>query len=337
MDLGNNDLIQSNVFRSGSNILIERPSNPSEGDGFPRGVLNPLTKRYVKTTLNIDSRYRDNYYGTTSSNFHVSLPTKIKKVVEMQLSEIEMPCSFYSISANHGNNFFWIDPSSSSEPKCIVVPDGNYIGEDLANFVNEEFTRQGIDDVKMLYDLNANGSGSGRMIISRDTSGSSVNTNPITLNFSAPIDKTNSLTTFNQVDNGTPLQLKLGWLIGYRFPQYVNNTVYVSEGQYDTQNPRYIYLVVDDYNHNSHNSLVAAFNSSLLSKHILARISLKQGNNNLSSNDYGLAATPPTRSYFGPVDIQKLKIQLLDDYGRIVDMNNMDISIAINLDCLVDN
>ena len=40
-------------------------------------------------------------------------------------------------------------------------------------------------------------SGSGRMIISRDTSGSSVNTNPITLNFSAPIDKTNSLTTFN--------------------------------------------------------------------------------------------------------------------------------------------
>ena len=63
----------------------------------------------------------------------------------------------------------------------------------------------------------------------------------------------------------------------------------------------------------------------------------KQGDNNLSSNDYGLAATPPTRTYFGPVDIQKLKIQLLDDYGRIVDMNNMDISIAINLDCLVDN
>ena len=337
MDLGNNDLTQSNIFRSGSNILIERPSNAPEGDGFPRGVLNPLTKRSVKTTLNIDSRYRDNYYGTTSSNFHVSLPTKIKKVVEMQLSEIEMPCSFYSISANHGNNFFWIDPDSALDPKCIIVPDGNYVGEDIANFVNEEFSRQGINDVKMLYDLNANGSGSGRMIISRDISNGTINTNPITLNFSAPIDRTNSLTTFNTVDTGTPLQLKLGWMFGFRFPQYINNTTYVSEGQYDTQNPRYIYLVVDDYNHNSHNSLVAAFNSSLLSKHILARISLKQGDNNLSSNDYGLASASPTRSYFGPVDIQKLKIQLLDDYGRVLDMNNMDISIAINLDCLVDN
>ena len=190
----------------------------------------------------------------------------------------------------------------------------------------------------MLFDLNENGSGSGRMIISRDLSNSTIsNTNPITLNFSAPIDRTNSLTTFNQVDTGTPLQLKMGWLLGYRFPQYINNTVHVSECQYDTQNPRYIYLFVDDYNHNSHNSLVAAFNSSLLSKHILARISLKQGDNNLSSNDYGLASASPTRSYFGPVDIQKLKIQLLDDYGRIIDMNNMDISIAINLDCLVDN
>ena len=96
MDLGNNDLIQSNVFRSGSNILIERPREASEGDSFPRGTINPLTRRSVKTTLNIDSRYRDNYYGTTSSNFHVSLPTKIK-VVEMQLSEIEMPCSLLNL------------------------------------------------------------------------------------------------------------------------------------------------------------------------------------------------------------------------------------------------
>ena len=148
------------------------------------------------------------------------------------------------------------------------------------------------------------------------------------------MDRTNSLTTFNQVDNEHLFNLNDGFLD--TTSQYVNNTVYVSEGQYDTQNPRYIYLVVDDYNHIL-TIPVAAFNSSLLSKHILARISLKQGDNNLSSNDYGLASASPTRSYFGPVDIQKLKIQLLDDYGRIVDMNNMDISIAINLDCLVDN
>jgi len=338
MDLGNNDLRQSNIFRSGSSILIERTKTLENEGEYPRGIINPLAKRSVNTTVNIDSRFRDNYYGTTSSNFNVTLPTKIKKVVEMQLSEIEMPCSFHSISAHYGNNYFWIDGSGTGvDPKCIVVPDGNYSGSDLAGFVNEEFNRQGITGIKMLYDLNDNNSGSGRMIISRDISAGTVDENSFRLNFSAPIDTTNSLTSFNTVDNSTPLQLKLGWLLGYRYPRYINNSVYVSDGIYDTQSPRYIYLVVDDFNNNSHNSLIAAFNSSILSNHILARVSLKQGENNLSNNDYGLAAAPPTRTYFGPVDIQRLKIQFLDDYGRVLDMNNMDISVAINLKCLVDN
>ena len=143
MDLGNNDLRQSNIFRSGSNILIERTKTPENEGEYPRGIINPLSKRSVNTTINIDSRFRDNYYGTTSSNFSVTLPTKIKKVVEMQLSEIEMPCSFHAISAHYGNNYFWIDGSGTGlEPKCIVVPDGNYSGSDLAGFINEEFDRQ---------------------------------------------------------------------------------------------------------------------------------------------------------------------------------------------------
>ena len=134
------------------------------------------------------------------------------------------------------------------------------------------------------------------MIISRDISGGSVDTNSFRLSFSAPLDTTNSLISFNKVDNGTP-QLKLGWLLGYRYPKYINNSVYISEGVYDTQSPRYIYLVVDDFNNNSQLTLIAAFNSSILSNHILSRISLKQGENNLSNNDYGLAAAPPTRTY----------------------------------------
>ena len=159
--------------------MIERPREASEGDSFPRGTINPLTRRSVKTTLNIDSRYRDNYYGTTSSNFHVSLPTKIKKVVEMQLSEIEMPCSFYSISANHGNNFFG-SIKFCFEPKCIIVPDGNYSGDDLT-FVNEEFNRQGISGVKMLYDLNEWKWIWQNDYFTRPSNSTISNTNPITL------------------------------------------------------------------------------------------------------------------------------------------------------------
>ena len=35
------------------------------------------------------------------------------------------------------------------------------------------------------------------------------------------------------------------------------------------------------------------------------------------------------RQYFGPVKIQNLNIQLLDEYGRIIDLNNMDYSFSL--------
>ena len=335
MDLGNNELTRSNLFTSGSNLLIERPSRTYDDREYSRGVLNPVEKHIIRTSLNIDSRFRDNYYGSTSSNFNVSLPTTIKKVVQMELGEIEMPISFHTISANYGNNYFWVRELDRT-PKCIIIPDGNYIGQDLAQFINEEFLRNDISGIKMVHDFNDNESGSGRIIIARDASDSLVSSS-FELNFSAPKDGTHSMASYDTVDTGTPLQLKLGWLLGFRYPKYRNSTSYISEGLYETQCPRYIYLVVDDFNNNCHNSIVAAFNSSILSNSVLARVSLKQSNNNLSDNDYGLASAPPTRTYFGPVDIQKLRIQIIDEYGRVMNMNNMDISIVLNLNCLADN
>ena len=43
-----------------------------------------------------------------------------------------------------------------------------------------------------------------------------------------------------------------------------------------------------------------------------------------------------TRSYFCPVNIQKLKIQLIDEYGRVMNLNNMDFSFCLDLTCIYD-
>ena len=56
---------------------------------------------------------------------------------------------------------------------------------------------------------------------------------------------------------------------------YENNKTYVSEGIVDLVGPRYIYLVIDDFNNNVSNSFYAAFTSSVLNKNILARITLQ--------------------------------------------------------------
>ena len=42
------------------------------------------------------------------------------------------------------------------------------------------------------------------------------------------------------------------------------------------------------------------------------------------------------RVYPGKVDINRLQIKLLDEYGRIVDLDNMDYSISLKLEIADD-
>jgi hypothetical protein len=42
------------------------------------------------------------------------------------------------------------------------------------------------------------------------------------------------------------------------------------------------------------------------------------------------------REYFGPVNIDRMRIQLLDDYGRVVDLNNIDYSFTLEIEQIYD-
>ncbi len=48
--------------------------------------------------------------------------------------------------------------------------------------------------------------------------------------------------------------------------------------------------------------------------------------------DNGADFIEKKRDYFGPVNIQRLKIQLLDQYGEVIDFNNMDFSFSLELE-----
>ena len=56
-----------------------------------------------------------------------------------------------------------------------------------------------------------------------------------------------------------------------------------------------------------------------------------------AGNDLGLdSQSGRTREYFGAVDIQKLQITMYDEYGRIINLNNMDWSFTLEFDKLYD-
>jgi hypothetical protein len=331
-------LTQNNIVPNSNNFsqknIIEKQSTPydhSSPSEFYQGVLNPLSKRILRQNINIDTRFRDNYYNTTSSNFHVDLPIKLTDVVSLQLTALELPSTFYTISQAFNNNFFVIE-IPNEDKLVITIPDGNYDYVSMQFFINDFLSRTtygSYSQISVISDANTpNGGGpfggSGKMIFGLKQD-STINT--FSLNFST--DK------YGDIDNQMPLQLKLGWMLGFRAGYYENNKTYVSEGIINLSGPKYLYLVVDDFNNNVCDGFFGAFTTSILNKNILARISLQGNMFNFSIKDnLNLITTP--RQYFGPVNIQKLQIQLLDEFGRVINLNNMDYSFCLTFQTIYD-
>lgn len=306
---------------------IYMPTHPSEY--FP-GWINPVKKHNRSIVLNIDTRFRESYYVTQPSNFHINLPMKINSVVNMQLSAIEFPpTAFYAISKMLGNNFFWVragtDTAGDLETAVIILPDGNFTPFDAVAFINTYLqsltTTTYLQYIYFSVNENAAGtSGSSQLLVAINTS------YPFAVPFNFIIDLQADIN--GTPDYSTPLPLKLGWKLGFRNGVYVNNSAYVSEGVINLAGASYLYLAIDDYN-NANNTFFSAFNESLLNKNILARIAVQSSvAAAITFSNIGLVTTP--REYYGPVNIEKMQIQMLDEYGRIINLNNMDYSFCLS-------
>jgi len=326
-------------------IKEDKPYLSSYPSEYFSGIINPLKKKTVVKSLNIDTRFRDNYLTTLATNYNINLPTQINDVVEMQVTAIELPITYFVISSEYNNNYLNLTITYSTSPFSIIITinDGNYDqntimdaiynsiqniitnavhGSSLSEAINAGFSISSLTFSLDLSDL----TGTGRTIISATDNKIS----QIEVNFKEDI---------NGNQDNTPLQLKLGWMLGFRKGKYTvkRHTALslTSEGIVYLLGPSYFFLVVDDYKNNVTNNFYSAFNSSILNKNILARISLQAGTFSvLQQNNLNLITTP--RKYFGPVNIKNLNIQLLDEYGRIVNLNNMDFSFCINLTTMYD-
>ena len=320
------ELKSSKIEDKEEHMIQVRPEKPylsSYPSEFFPGIINPIKKRTIKKNLNVDSKFRENYYTSSASNFNCSLPINMNNVLQMQLASIELPTTYYVISKQYGNNYFSISVDAS-DSVVINIPDGNYDQITINDIINNQLYLSGITNVVFTINLTNGTTGSGQTLVGFSDSTSHTK---LELNFQA--DK------YGVSDRNTPLPLKFGWILGFRNGIYTNNLNYVSEGVVDITGSKYFFLVVDDYNNSVNNNFYSAFNSSVLNKNILARISLQSNTFNiLEQNNSSLVTTP--REYFGPVNIQTMNIQLLDEYGRIVDLNNMDLSFCLTLTTVYD-
>ena len=308
----------------------------------PPGIINPINVRTIKRTINLDTRFRPNYYTSSSTDFSLTLPVRIKNAVSMRIASIEIPISWYVVAKYWGNSFFKIEWGDNGDGTfdndyTVTIPDGNYElfwqaateATDLASTINTFMHANGdpiLQDIVFNVDRTSGRSGFAWK------SGSPNSTQNFKISFS--IDENGNS------DFSTILQFRLGWLLGFRVGFYEGLSI-VSEGICYMKGPRYAFISINDFNNSVSNYFISAFSSSLLQKDIIARINLtyiqqQQGVYQTGQDDGLSTQINRQRSYFGPVDIERLEIKLLDEFGRIIDLNNMDWSMALTMECLYD-
>ena len=316
----------SNIIETGGNIIIKKEPIPNAG------TLNPYKigdgENQISYTVNIDTVFRNNYFSTKASDFHVTLPTTIKNVVSMELVALELPQTIYAISHQLKNNFFSLrwDSSGGTQEANIILRDGNYqpcsgdvCTADLQDELNFQLEKAASGQVQAFVDKRTK-----KVSIGLSASDSSL---------------TNLMLFFNRDICGNnvseeSLQLKLGWLMGFRFGQYFGAKGYTTEGIFNFRGPPYLFLCVNDFNNNHPENMISVYNTSLSKpENILARFTWLQYAVFATENQ-DINNVSNKRHYFGPVDINKLHISIIDQYGRVISLNNMDYSLALQFQCL---
>ena len=273
----------------------------------PQGTLYPVKRRIQKRIICFDSRFRDNYMETMSTDFIYNFPVPIKNVLSLRLNSLELPNSWYSYSeAKKSNTFQIIDASNVS--RFITLPDGNYQAMDFEMetnlIINEAFGGS-------FFDLSVNLIGCRTQISDK-----------LGRNFELH---------FDTGDVNQDIRQNLGWYMGYRKASYTGDNVYISEGIYNAGGNDYLYFMLNDFNHSETPSVLVMKDKSILDDNILAKIPV-------ANDKYQVLFDSPSngvlkqREYMGPTTLSRIHVKLLDEFGKVIDTNMMDFSFSLELE-----
>lgn len=107
---------------------------------YAKGSLNPILQQTTKRIVSVDSQYRDTK-SSLSSDFTFNLSDPLKDVVNLKLYSIQIPFTWYTISANFGSNFFFLKGNApginnGNHDYKVQIPVGNYTAQELINAVS---------------------------------------------------------------------------------------------------------------------------------------------------------------------------------------------------------
>ena len=290
------------------------------------GYLNSVKRITQLLNLNLNSCFRNNYYQSNPCDFQYIIPSEIKNVLSMRLVSIEIPNSWYLFSSIKKNNTFIIEINLEGEKTeyKIIIPDGNYDSDTLQYYLNTTyFCESGLETP--LKNIRFN-----------------INNYNLKTSFEVVENETETLTNFNFslkfIDNINQNAMNtFGWTLGFRLGSYLNiHEKICSEGLFDAGGDRYIYLCINDYQYNSNSSNTVCFDKSILNEDVIAKIPMINGKFSLIVNDNNNSLAK-IRRYNGPINLSRLQIKIIDKFGTVIDLNNMDYSLTLELELLYES
>jgi hypothetical protein len=203
-----------------------------------RDTLNPNYKNTTNRIVLVDSQYRPQLTNS-ETNFTVQLNERLTNVVSMEITNIQIPYTFYNLESRQYNNLFTL--SNGSSTWTIQLPNGHYT---LSNTITK---------------LNT--------LIHSHTSDITIGSPDENTGFITITNSSNSTNyTINFMPTGTRLNGCLGWFLGFRnytgenvvnansnaTLQYTvnHNSTITGTAIANLPTTKYIIVVVEDFNNN---------------------------------------------------------------------------------------
>lgn len=315
---------------------------------------NSDNKRTITRILTVDSKFKDDDRKNTTSHFQVSFPERINEVTKMEIMEYSGPSAIRMISGAQQNNFFTLtlkySDATPDATKVIKSPDTYRIERSIMtsatiiefiNNINAQLNVAGDDfeygSFKFNHEIVA-GVSLNEIIMDRTISfvydpTVASNVSEVILDFVSPIPGQSTVPVV--------FEKSLGYILGFRKGKVSssvlsNNKYYIEAASLvDLNDFKYAYLIVDDFISNSETNIITSEvksqgNCTGSLRHggnILGKIIYR---NELNYNMYNRVISTP-REYYGSVDIQKLKIALVNEYGDYIDTQELDWSFTLRL------
>lgn len=345
------------------NPLSEHPT--LETTIIPKESINGYNYDVMTSVYVFNTVARNDFYGTSASNSTYNLPVKWKNVISISLSAATIPNVMYAFNFEEGTDQIYIEEDNTGISGIVTIPAGNYspfefqlgpinllaeasFPEALTKAINDQLgTYSGVPPVgrfKVTIDISnrkttiTNSTHTFTMItLSKDTyNDPNVKKNPsnlgclnpfsnrITVNYGVNPPKREDVPVVDYVST-------MGYLMGFREIVYGGLKSYTAESIFNNTYSNYLYFCLDDYTGSQPlTNTYGMGNGSFLKENVLGVIPI---NSNLFSPTFDSNANfiYKKREYFGPVDISRITVKLLNQKGNLVNLHDSNFNFTLQI------